>query len=785
MYSNILKKDLKRKKTMNIILLLFIVLAVTFIAGGINNLVSIATAIDQYIEMSGLADYEIFLSTEQNAEEMEQFIAEHDNVTDSKFSKSLTFSRHEVNLNDGEVDYSNTILVVSMENATIHFFDKNNKKIESIQNGEVYVSPFFMRTVNAKIGDKITIHSGDFSMNFTIAGVSKDVVCGSAMTGITRFLVNQEDFQKLMDSGEMSYMYSYALEIRDMEQFQKDINQSLIPILFDLDHSKTKMMYVMDMVIAAVLMLVSVCLIVISILVLKFTINFTIDEEFREIGIMKAIGIRTNEIRRIYTMKYLLISAVGGVIGFLCSIFFGNIMLQQTMENIVMYTNGNCLLEVICSIAVTVLIVLASWMATGKIKKMKPIEAIRNGATGERFRGKGLFSLRKLKVRPVAFMAINDISSKWRQFLILFLTFVVGILLVIMPINTINTLQSDELATWFNMTKSDVCMTKEQLFNDGTTKNDITKRMDQIKKILQENNMKADIHQDILFRVSASYGENACTSLAFQGLGDISAKAYTYIEGTAPQQKNEVAITHVIAKKLEAAIGDTIKIHNGKEEKEYMVTAIYQSMNNMGEGIRFHETEELVYEMAFGAFAIQIDFADEVSEKELAERIDQISELFPEYKVQTNGAYLDEMMGGISENIESIKQLIILIVIIVNILVVVLIEKTLLTKEKGEIGLLKAIGFKNHSLIGWQVLRIGLILLGAIILGTLLSTPFSKATSGYVFQMMGAASIEFTVHPLEVYVYYPLIVFAATIVASLVEVLSIKRISALETSNIE
>ena len=48
-------------------------------------------------------------------------------------------------------------------------------------------------------------------------------------------------------------------------------------------------------VIAAILIIVSVCLILISFLVLRFTIVFTLQEDFKEIGIMKAIGIRDKE----------------------------------------------------------------------------------------------------------------------------------------------------------------------------------------------------------------------------------------------------------------------------------------------------------------------------------------------------------------------------------------------------------------------------------------------------------------------------------------------------------
>ncbi len=38
MFLRILKKDIKRKKNMNIILLIFVILAVTFMASSANNL---------------------------------------------------------------------------------------------------------------------------------------------------------------------------------------------------------------------------------------------------------------------------------------------------------------------------------------------------------------------------------------------------------------------------------------------------------------------------------------------------------------------------------------------------------------------------------------------------------------------------------------------------------------------------------------------------------------------------------------------------------------------------
>ena len=57
MYLNILKKDLKRKKAMNIILLVFMILATMFVSSSVNNIISVTTALDNYFEMANVPDY--------------------------------------------------------------------------------------------------------------------------------------------------------------------------------------------------------------------------------------------------------------------------------------------------------------------------------------------------------------------------------------------------------------------------------------------------------------------------------------------------------------------------------------------------------------------------------------------------------------------------------------------------------------------------------------------------------------------------------------------------------
>ena len=104
-------------------------------------------------------------------------------------------------------------------------------------------------------------------------------------------------------------------------------------------------------------------------------------------------------------------------------------------------------------------------------------------------------------------------------------------------------------------------------------------------------------------------------------------------------------------------------------------------------------------------------------------------------------------------------------------------QKMFLIREQGEMGMLKSIGFSNSSIISWQTKRIALVLLIGVVLGTATGTAFSQLTSGQVFKMMGCSRIEFQIRPWEVYVLYPAAIYVATVIACMITMLKVRRIS--------
>ncbi len=392
MYWSILKKDLKRKKTMNVILLIFIILAVMFVSSSANNLVAVTTTLDSYFEKAGVPDYFIATATKgitENNQSIESVIKDLDYVTEYKVEKCYYANSNALEYKGERKEMGDQSIVCTLDGSYTHYFDSYNREITKINEGEIYLKKGLLSDFGISVGDKVNIIVADVKIEFIVKGIIKDALFGSAMMGSPRFVVSQTDFDKYAAS-EQSKAYEGELiyiNTTDIDTLAQKIADNPT-IMFDGERSLFKIRYIVDMITAGVLLIVSIFLIVISFVILRFTIKFTLSEEFREIGIMKAIGITNTKIRGLYIVKYLAVAIVGGLIGFIGGIPFGNMLLRQVSENIIIGNENNIFINIAACFLVFITIVLFCYRCTKRVKKITPIEAIRNGQTGERYQKK-------------------------------------------------------------------------------------------------------------------------------------------------------------------------------------------------------------------------------------------------------------------------------------------------------------------------------------------------------------------------------------------------------------
>ncbi len=505
MYINILKKDLKRKRTMNIILLLFIILAVMFVSSSVNNLTAVTNSLDTYFDKANMSDY--IVATKGAASDdksVEETIKDLDYVDGYSAEGCLYISTSNISKINGDAfDIINDSgLLTPFESSHLTFFDSSNNPITEISDGDIYFKNILMNKNDVSIGDKIKITIGDTTLVFTVKGQIKDALFGSSHIGTPRLIISQNDFDRLCADAESEFRSGQLIYIDtdETEALEQKIAK-FSEIIFSSDKELIKTTYIMDTIIAGILLIVSICLILISFVILRFTITFTLSEEYREIGIMKAIGIKNRKIRGLYIVKYLAMSVTGAVLGFIFGIPFGNLFLQQASENI-MISQSSYLINVLCAVIVVGIIMLFCYRCTRKVKKFTPVDAIRNGATGERYKKKGILKLSKIGLRPVPFMSVNDILSGAKRFAVMVLTFTIGILLITIMTNTISTLKSDKLIAWFSMAESDVYLGRAGNVDNYVANNGhelLEEDLNSIKDTLSEKGIEAQCFVETIF----------------------------------------------------------------------------------------------------------------------------------------------------------------------------------------------------------------------------------------------------------------------------------------------
>ncbi len=795
MYLNILKKDLKRKRAMNIILLVFIILASMFVSSGVSNILTVTTALDRYFEMADVPDYFALYQNKASDKDVYKVLENAPAIDEFRIEEGITITQSNITRKGEPLDASNTSQTLTLQSDRvmgINYFLDDGSILKSVPKGKIYTAAFTEKNMGLKVGDRIIVEVEGVSREFTFAGGFKDAVLGSELTGVKRFIINGEDFDEYMSNETIKTMYNgktLYIHTADIDRTKSQIADISDGFTFEGSMDILNQAYIFDMIITGLILIMSLILIIISFVILRFTIAFTLSEEFREIGVMKAIGIRSIKIRGLYLIKYSAISVVGAGIGLILSYPFGKMLMELSTGSIIIDSSSNAFVNIGCAVLVAAVILLFCLGCTGRVSKMSPIDAVRNGQTGERFRKKSIMSLGKSRLGTTAFLAANDIVSSPKRYAVIILTFFLCTSLLIILSNATASLKSGKLLKYFGMADCHVVTNvgdeaMKFMTEDGHEK--VKKYLEDMEQTLAENGMPAKCMTEYFMYPMIKHGEYESKTALLQGTGT-TTDMYEYSEGTPPQNSGEIAITTILAKKLKAAVGDTVTVsYPTGERSEYIITALYQAMVNQGTSVRVHNDCDINYLSAVGSPGTQIKFTDAPDDKEVLRRIEKIKELYPKFSnVKTAGENVSDTTG-VGDAIDAVKKMSAVLTVILAALITVLMERSFIAKEQAEIALMKAIGIRNAKIYGQHTLRFFIAVSAAVIIAELLGMPLTKLCFDPIFGTMGLEmGVEYVQAPVEIYAVFPVIVLTATAISAFLTSLYTKKIKSSDTASIE
>lgn len=793
MIRRILKKDMKRRKSINIILFLFIAIAAVFLSSSVNNILVVASAEQYYLDYANIPDVNVIMSSTKEKDAVDQWISQDaPNVKSYGYDTILTLPEKGITIKkDGkksEFDANGASVYLGAKDVEYcKVYDKDGNDF-ALKQGELAMTQVTMDRNKIQIGDPIVVETGDSKKKFTIGAAIKDAAFGSDMAGMNRLIVNRSDYEQFAKDKKVNVMAMYYVDTDDAAEFEQKLNnQAFVTLANSITRSVYKLAYSFDLIIAGLLILIGVCLILIALLVLRFTLVFTIEEDYREIGIMKAIGLKNFAIKKIYLAKYLAIVTAGSLLGLAISIPVSRAMVESVSKNMIMEDSGsNFWINILCTLIIILLVMLFCYGCMRKLNKVSAITAIHGGQTGKRYgRRAGLRLHRRSRMSVPAFLGMNDMLSHVRRYVVLMITFCISFILITIPLNTINTMQSGEMAEKFCVNPdSSISVRKIGKSGEETYKSntDFVKDMNRVTRELKDKGYDARLTgiPIYFFPYSEPGAEDKSNILTIQILGPDN-QFLKYKEGDAPVLENEIAVSQQILKDKGWEIGDTVGATISGEEKKFIITGTYADYMQMGESVRLNPKTDCSKAAMFDYWNVMVKLDTAATQDELAE---ELSKKFPNYEWSTAQEVVDRNVGGLQETLQGVLLPMTGMLCAIIMLITLLMERLFIVREKGEIAMMKSMGYKNRTIRLWQVFRMVFVALLSMVAAIPLSLLSNQWMLKPIFAIMGA-DVNIQVVPWQVYGVYPGILLIGIIVATMIATLKIKKINIREMNNLE
>lgn len=753
MFKRIIWNDLKKNPTISAIMLLFITAAALLISLAVTLGLQLAGSIDTLMEQAKTPHFLQMHTGEINVPRLEHFAQENGSVREFQIMEFLNIDGGKIAIGDSTLADSVQDNGLSTQSRSFDYLLDLDGQIIRPVDGEIYVPVAYAKDGVARLGEKVIVAGKPF----TVAGFLRDSQMNSPLASSKRFLVSENDYAAMKDKGNTEYMIEFRLKsLSELSAFEtayigaglESNGPTVTYPLFRMINA------VSDGLIIAVLLLISMLAVLNAFLCIRFTLIAKIEEDAREIGIMKAIGLRILDMKKLYLGKYAVIAAAGSGIGWGLSVLLEG----RVLENIrlTMGESANAATARIWGAAAVLFMLLAVIAYVNGIlnrfRKIPAAQAIRFGTVLEKDTGIKRLSLRKNRLLGTnVFLGIKDVLSRKRLYLTMLSVVIVSTFIMLVPQNLYSTISSPDFSSYMGIGRSDILFRVQQTDQLG-------EKIAAIMKVLKEDQDVANdvVHTTKRFAVRAENGKEETIKV---DLGDHTAFPVYYVKGEAPRSEDEIALSVMNANEFGKKIGDSLVLIKEGRENVLKVCGIYSDITNGGK-------------TAKAAFSANSDnvmwYTVYVKLKESRLSIAKTAEYTKQFsfaKVADIDGYIAQSFGQTIDSVKNISVAAMIAALLMTILVTLLMMKMLIAKERHSIAVMKSLGFTSRDITIQFVSRFLMVLLLGTLAGTILANTLGEKMAGAIIASFGAATFNFAVDPVSAYLISPLAMGCAVVLA--------------------
>ena len=757
----ILRKDFQRKKLIAIVVFGFIFLSALLVASGTNLFIELGNSLNALFDEAHTPHFVQMHAGPLDQDEIDRWAAANDLVFDQQTVEMISMDGSNLFLGESQDPEENSIMDISFvtQNEGFDYLLDLNNEIIQLSPGEIAVPVYYSQQRDLAAGDEVRVNTGAGEMVFIISTFSRDSQMNPAIASSKRFLIHEQDYAKLKETiEETEYLIEFLLvddsqistfasayQSADLPNTGPAVDQGLFRIMNTLS----------DGLVAAVIILMSLLLIVIAVLSLRFTLLATIEEDTKEIGVMKAIGIARSDIKRIYLAKYVVMGAAAVVLGYLTSLLLNQVL----SANILLYIGSaskNALqtaLPFAAACSIFLIVTISCLVILRRFNRISAVEALRSGSAGESMRSMPMLNLKRgRKLNINAYLGIRDVLQRFKLYGLLAFVFFFCAVIIIIPIHFLTTIQSPTFISYMGSGQSDMRIDLRQSW-------DVADRFDRTVTTLADDPDVVEFSPLVTSQFKVQQIDGSLETLNLES-GDFSLFPLDYVQGTAPKQENEIALSYLNASEMEKQIGDGVTLIIEGQERKMVVSGIYQDITNGGRTAKAtlpYNPQTVIW------YTINLNLA---SDANIEAKVQEYSQLFDPARVTDMDSFISQTVGNTVQQLRIVTVVMVVVGLALSVLITSLFMMMLTSKDSNQIAIMRSLGFSLRHIRAQYLTRALSLLVFGIVLGTLFSNTLGQQLVSAAFSLQGASRIRFVIDPLQAYLMYPLLLMVTVAVTT-------------------
>lgn len=615
--------------------------------------------------------------------------------------------------------------------------------IDAIGPGEIYISPALRASFDIGIGEEIRfdLARDGASRTFTVKGYFEDPFMGSSMIDMKSFLVGGEDYDSILGAlSEVSDFNILGREGAMLHIFQSEASTLSTPDFNSALSEGTRLgqytefsytqpaiygfMLILQNIFTGFLLAFAVVLAFVAMVVMGHSISAAIEQEYKDLGILKVMGLTGSRLRLAQMLQYG-VGIVGGmVLGLLLTIPTVQLAARLTTTSTGVLMPAGLPLSWCAPILLVALCLLCLFVygKTARILRIRPIQAIQGtlhqGVARVGFRNAILPRALRLS------LAIRQLLSGKKRYIG---TCLIAILLVFFA-SVVGRLDGwlgpngEGMMNAFSVADHDLGVEPAGEVN-----------MAEIEAIITAYSPIVDAYQLAMQNVTVN-GVDYTANIIDE------PERFHILQGETCLAEGETVVTTFVAGDLGVDVGDSVTVDSGRRSQTYTIAGIYECANEMGANIGMNrEGYAQIADVSGYIWCHHYILGSSVYNEEIMARLQQDYRI--ELSVHTNSwSGLDGIVGAMRMLTVFMYGIMAVFILVVTALT----SSKLLRAEQSDLAILKSVGFTSGDLRLAFTLRFVVVVAIGGIIGVLLSSFFADAILSGLLRSFGIAAFHST-----------------------------------------